>query len=142
VSVLLEISDRIAVAKISVVLADDNQQMIAMVRRTLGEEFEIVGTADDGKEAIDAVLRLNPDVVVMDISMPALDGFQAAKRLRAAGSQAKIIFLTVYEGQDYIDAALCAGASGYVNKSRLATDLIPAIRDGMLGRTFISSPLR
>jgi DNA-binding NarL/FixJ family response regulator len=130
-----------ALSKIRVVLADDHQQMIATVRRTLGEKFEVVSAVEDGKQAVNAVLTLSPDVLVIDISMPVLNGFQAAKRLQTADSRAKIIFLTVYEGQEFVDAAFCAGASGYVNKARLSTDLIPAIHEAMLGRIFISAPL-
>jgi DNA-binding NarL/FixJ family response regulator len=124
-----------------VVLADDHQQMIATVRQTLGEQFEVVSTVEDGKQAVGAVLALNPDVLVIDISMPVLNGLQAAKQLQTANSRAKIIFVTVYEGRDFLDAAFSAGASGYVNKVRLSTDLIPAIREAMLGRIFISAPL-
>jgi DNA-binding NarL/FixJ family response regulator len=129
------------VGKIRVVLADDNQQMIAMVRQMLGREFEVVGAVEDGKQAVDAVLALNPDALVVDISMPVLNGLQAAKQLQTADSQAKIIFLTVYESRDFVDAAFCAGASGYVYKGLLSTDLIPAIHEAMLGRTFISAPV-
>jgi DNA-binding NarL/FixJ family response regulator len=130
----------VTLSKIRVVLADDHQQMIAMVRQTLGEQFEVVGAVGDGKQAVDAVLTLNPNALVIDISMPVLNGFQAAKQLQTADSRAKIIFLTVYEGQDVVDAAFCAGACGYVNKGRFSTDLIPAIHEAMLGRTFISAP--
>ena len=126
--------------KIRVVLADDHQQMIAIVRRTLGEGFEVVGVAEDGKQAVNAVLTLNPDALVIDISMPVLNGLQAAEQLQAAGCRAKIIFLTIYEGRDFLDAAFCAGASGYVYKARLSADLIPAIHEAMLGRIFISAP--
>jgi DNA-binding NarL/FixJ family response regulator len=129
------------VCKIRVVLADDHHQMIAMVRQTLGKGFEVVGAVEDGKQAVDAVLALDPDVLVVDFSMPVLNGLQAAKQLQTANSRAKIIFLTVYEGVEFVDAALGAGASGYVNKVRLYTDLIPAIHAAMLGRTFISAPL-
>jgi DNA-binding NarL/FixJ family response regulator len=128
------------VAKIRVVLADDHQQMIAMVRHTLGEEFEVVGVVEDGRQAVDAVLTLNPDALVIDISMPVINGLQAAKQLQMADCRAKVIFLTIHEGRDFVDAAFCAGACGYVNKGRLSTDLIPAIHEAMLGRTFISAP--
>ena len=122
------------------VLADDHQQMITMVRQTFGEEFEVLAAAEDGEQAVNAILMLSPDVLVMDISLPVLNGLQAAKLLQAANSRAKIIFLTVYESPDFVEAAFCAGASGYVNKKRLYTDLIPAIREAMSGRTFISAP--
>ena len=126
--------------KIRVVLADDHQQMIAKVRQTLGEEFEVVGAVEDGKQAVNAVLTLNPDALVIDISMPILNGLQAAKQLQTANCRTKIIFLSIYDGPDFLDAAFSAGASGYVNKARLSTDLIPAIHEAMLGRTFISAP--
>jgi DNA-binding NarL/FixJ family response regulator len=129
------------VAKIRVVLADDRQQMIAIVRRTLGEEFEVVGAVENGEHAVDAVLMLNPDALVIDISMPILNGLQAAKQLQTANCRAKVIFLTIYEGPDFLDAAFSAGASGYVTKSRLSTDLIPAIREAMLGQIFVSGSL-
>jgi DNA-binding NarL/FixJ family response regulator len=129
------------VAKIRVVLADDHQQMIATVRRTLGAEFQVVRSVGDGKQAVDAVHALNPDVLIIDISMPILNGLQAAKQLQMANCRAKIIFLSIYESRDFVDAAFCAGACGYVTKARLSTDLIPAIHEAMLGRIFISAPL-
>jgi DNA-binding NarL/FixJ family response regulator len=131
----------IAVGKIRVVLADDHQQMIARVRQTLGEEFEVVGAVEDGKQAVNAVLTLNPDALVIDISMPILNGLQAAKQLQTANCRTKIIFLSIYDGPDFLDAAFSAGASGYVTKARLSTDLIPAIHEAMLGQTFVSGSL-
>ena len=130
-----------AVAKIRVVLADDHQEMIAIIRRTLGEQFEVVSSVEDGKQAVDAVHTLNPDVLVIDMSMPILNGLQAAKRLQTANCRAKVIFLTIHEGPDFLDAAFSAGASGYVTKARLSTDLIPALREVMLGHTFVSGSL-
>ena len=81
---------------------------------------------------------LNPDVLIIDISMPVLDGLQAAPRLQKANCRAKIIFLTIHEGQEYVAPALHVGASGYVTKSRLAADLVPAIRAALQGRTLVS----
>jgi DNA-binding NarL/FixJ family response regulator len=124
--------------KIRVVLADDHKAVVEKVRSLLSEEFEIVDAVSDGNQAVDAVLMLNPDVLVIDISMPVLDGLQAAARVQKANCRAKIIFLTIHEDQDYVDAALHVGASGYVTKSRLAVDLVPAIRAVLQGRTFVS----
>lgn len=84
---------------------------------------------------------MDADVPVIDISMPIQDGPQAAKRLRAANSRAKVIFLTIHEDRDFVAAALSAVASGYVTKARLSTDLIPAIREALLGHTFVSQTL-
>ena len=127
--------------KIRVVLADDHQQMIAIVRRTLGEGFEVVGAVEDGKQAVNAVLTLDPDALVIDISMPILNGLQAAKQLQTANCRTKIIFLSIYDGPDFRDAAFSAGAAGYVTKARLSTDLIPAIHEAILGQISVSGSL-
>jgi DNA-binding NarL/FixJ family response regulator len=121
----------VAVDKIRVVLADDHQQMILIIRATLGEEFEVVGAVEDGQHAVNAVLTLNPDALVIDISMPILNGLQAANQLQTANCRTKIIFLSIYDVPDFLDAAFSAGASGYVTKARLSTDLIPAIHEAM-----------
>ena len=86
------------------------------------------------------VRRLGPDVLVIDISMPILDGLEAASRLRF-GQQPKIVFLTVHEGEDFVAAAFSVGASGYVIKSDVTTDLIPAIYDALEGRIYISKSI-
>jgi len=128
----------VVVTRVRVLLADDHARMIARVRWQLGEEFDIVGTVRNGQEAIDAVLRFEPDVLVIDISMPVMDGFQAASRIRDAGCKTKVIFLTVHEGADFVSAAFSSGALGYVLKSRLSTDLVPAIRDALAGLSYVS----
>jgi CheY-like chemotaxis protein len=94
---VVDIPEGIALAKIRVVLADAHQPMIAIVRQALGEEFEVVGVVEDGKQAVNSVLTLNPDALVIDISMPILDGFQAAKQLQTTNCRTKVIFLGIYE---------------------------------------------
>jgi DNA-binding NarL/FixJ family response regulator len=126
------------VNKIRVVVADDHPEMIVKVRRTLNDGFEVINVVEDGNQAVDAVLMMDADVLVIDISMPVLDGLQAAKRLRKANCRAKIIFLTMHEDRDYVAAALSAGASGYVTKARLTTDLVHAIHEALLGNIFVS----
>lgn len=123
-------------------LADDHQSVIAKVRGTLGEEFEVIGTAEHGGQAVDSVLMQYADVLVLDISMPVLNGFQVAKRLQDANCRTKIVFLTIHEDPDFVAAAFAAGASAYVIKSRLNIDLIPAIREALLGNTFVSQTLK
>jgi DNA-binding NarL/FixJ family response regulator len=127
------------VAKIRVVLADDHQEVIARVRRTLGEDFEVIGAVEDGNQAVDAVRLLDADVLVIDISMPVANGLEAANRLVEAQSRVKIVFLTIHEDQDFVTAAMSAGAAGYVTKSRLSADLVPAIREALQGHRFISN---
>jgi DNA-binding NarL/FixJ family response regulator len=127
--------------KVRVVLADDHHGVLSEVRQILAEEFDVVATVQDGEQAVDASLKLNPDALVIDISMPTLNGLQAAKQLQTASCRAKVIFLTVYGGLEFVDAALSAGACGYVTKSSLSADLIPAIHEAMLGHTFVSELL-
>lgn len=124
--------------KIRVVIADDHQAVTANVRRTIFEECEVIAVVEDGRQAVTAVLTLNPDILVIDISMPVMDGLQAARQLQTANSHARIIFLTIHEDHDFVAAALAAGAFGYVSKARLSTDLVPAILEAMQGHTFVS----
>lgn len=127
--------------KIRVLLADDHQTILERVCGVLGEDFDIVGTATNGRDAVVATLRLHPDVLVIDISMPILNGLQAALQLQSAKVETKIVFLTVHTGQDFVKAALSTGASAYITKADVTTDLIPAIHEAIAGRIFISSSL-
>ena len=124
--------------KTRVVLADDHQTILATVRRELGDEFEIVAAVTDGRAAVEAALLYDPDVLVTDISMPIMDGLQVALALKANHSRAKIIFLTIHEDADFFAAAFSAGASAYVTKARLSSDLILAIQHVLRGRKFLS----
>ncbi len=124
------------------VLADDHHSVVAHVREILLEEFEVVGTAEDGNQAVDAVLGLDADVLVIDISMPVLNGLEAAKRLQKSNCRTRVVFLTIHEDPDFVAAAFAAGASAYVIKSRITADLIPAIHETLLGKTFVSQPLK
>ena len=135
-------AEGITVDKIRVVLADDHREVIAKVRGVLGDEFEIVEAAENGQQAVDAVLALDPDVLVSDISMPLLDGLQAARRIQKTNSRVKIIFLTIHEDRDFIAAAFSAGAMGYVTKRHLSTDLVFAIEEALKGHTFVSNSVR
>ena len=127
--------------KIRVLLADDHETVLARVRGLLCEDFEVVGAVNNGRDAVEEAERLDPDVLVIDISMPILNGLQAADRLRTKNRRAKIIFLTVHKDRDFVAAALSAGASGYVTKSDITTDLVPAIREVLQGRTYISQSI-
>src|SRR4051812_15655058 len=115
-----------------ILLADDHGMILARVCAVLSEQFEVVGTVNNGLEAIAEVERLDPDVLVIDISMPMLDGLQAVSRL-GSNCRTKVVFLTVHEDPDFVAAAFSAGASGYVVKTNLPTDLVPAIRAALEG---------
>jgi DNA-binding NarL/FixJ family response regulator len=119
-------------------LADDNQQFRATTAQFLQAEFEVVKTFGDGHALLEEVGRLKPDAVLLDISMPVLNGIEAAQRLKATGNRAKVIFLTMHQDPDHLHAGLAAGALGYVAKSRLASDLLPALREALAGRPFVS----
>jgi DNA-binding NarL/FixJ family response regulator len=126
-------------AKIRVVLADDNIQVLEYVRDFLSANCcEVVGMVTDGQAAIEAATKLVPDVVVLDLSMPVLNGIEAAKRMLEANPSTRIVFLTVEKDPDTCRAALETGTCGYVLKPRLATDLIPAIELAKDGRRFVS----
>jgi DNA-binding NarL/FixJ family response regulator len=135
-------SGGVGVSRIRVVLADDFQPIVAKVRGILDDEFEVIGTAENGNQAVDSVLTLDADVLITDISMPVVNGLQAAERLQMANCRARILFLTIHEDPEYVRAAFAAGAAAYVLKSRLWTDLIPAIREALRGNIFVSQPLK
>jgi len=120
------------------VLADDHEEMLQTLAGILEDEFQIVGTANNGMRALELTASLAPDIVVLDISMPEMNGIEAAWRLREEGSLARVVFLTAHNDPDLVEAAVSAGALGYVLKSHLATDLASAIWQASVGKTFIS----
>ncbi len=122
-----------------VLLADDHQLILERVTALLQSAFDVVGAARNGREMISEATRLNSDVIVADISMPALSGIEAAHQLRESGSTAKLVFLTIHAEQEFVDACLEEGALGYVVKSHMKTDLIPAINAALSGQCFVSS---
>jgi len=121
-----------------VVIADDNREVLTLVAEILAPNCDIVGESIDGEQAIECVLRLSPDILVIDLSMPRLNGIEAVRRLMGAGSRVRIVFLTAIEDADYMGAALKLGAHGYVFKTLLRTDLPVAIAAAAEGRTFYS----
>ncbi len=120
--------------RIRVLLADDHEAMLDRVTRLLAAEFNVVGTATDGQQALDAAMELKPDVLVLDISMPVMNGIETARRLKEAGSETCIVFLTVHDDPEFAREALEAGALGYVIKQSIATDLVAAIKKAHAGR--------
>jgi DNA-binding NarL/FixJ family response regulator len=121
-----------------VVLADDHPAFLEMVQNLLKTDMEVVRSVDNGESLFDAAMELRPDVIVTDISMPKLSGVGAVDRLRESGCSSKVVFLTVHSDPDFIDAALKAGALGYVVKASIATDLLFAIQEAIAGRVFVS----
>jgi DNA-binding NarL/FixJ family response regulator len=124
--------------RVSVLLADDHEDFLATAVRHLEPHFDVLKAVCNGEALLDQAAKLEPDIVVLDISMPVLGGIDAARRLKAAGSPARIVFLTLHADPDYVRAAFETGALGYVVKSRLATDLLPCLREALAGRPFVS----
>jgi DNA-binding NarL/FixJ family response regulator len=108
------------------------------VVRHLEDDFDVVGSVEDGGAVLTMAPQMLPDVCVLDISMPILSGIETAQKLRAGGSTSRIVLLTVHDDRDFLEAALEAGALGYVLKSRMGCDLVLAINAVMAGRLFIS----
>lgn len=126
------------VTRTRVLLADDRKDILERAVDLLSPEYDVVGTVCDGQALIEAVHASKPDVLVLDISMPVLNGIEAASRLRKNGSRAKLVFLTVHEDEDYVIAAHAIGALGYVTKLRMSTDLTVAIEEALKGQCFTS----
>ena len=121
-----------------VLLADDHPAMLDRVAALLARDFEIVAKTGDGSSAVTRARQLEPDVVILDIAMPILNGIQAARGLKKSGSKAKTVILTVHDDRDYLNECLAARALGYVVKSRVATDLVLAIKEALMNLVFVS----
>jgi len=124
--------------RIRVILVDDHPAVLRQTLQLLPERFEVVETSQDGMELQATVGELQPDVIVLDITLPAVDGVQLARQLRADGCKARIVFLTVHADPDYVWEAFNAGALGYVIKPRLASDLVPALEAALADKRFVS----
>jgi|SRR5580704_9234012 DNA-binding NarL/FixJ family response regulator len=123
----------------ALVLADDNPAMLTTLVEMLQSRYRVAAALPNGKSVLDQIAMLSPDLVILDISLGDLTGFEVARRLKDRGCTAKIIFLTVHEDVDFVSAALDMGASGYVFKSRVTEDLTKAIDIVFNGGQFTST---
>jgi DNA-binding NarL/FixJ family response regulator len=121
-----------------VLVADDLAPELSTVAALLRESFDVVGTVSDGGAALEATLKLEPDLVVMDISMPVLSGIEVTEKLKRQGNKAKVVFLTIHEDHDMVKTCRAAGGLGYVIKVLMDSDLIPAMNDALAGHIFTS----
>jgi len=121
-----------------VLIADDHSMVIDGLRSLLEPEFEVVGAVTDGRAVLPEALRLTPEVLVMDISMPLLNGLDCTRQLREAGVTAKILILTMHPDATLAREALSLGASGYILKSSPGAELKSALREVLQGRTYLS----
>ena len=125
-----------------IMMADDNTDILDCVEDMLGTDYEIVGRVSDGDSVCSEVERQAPDLIVLDISMGERSGIEIARQLRDQGYTGQIVFLTVHEDLEFVNAALGAGGRGYVIKSRMPLDLGSAVRAVLSNRIFISPSLQ
>ena len=124
-----------------ILLADDHTVMLEEVETLLKADYNIVGAVENGADLVEAAQRLKPDLIISDISMPVMNGFEAAAKLRAAGITAKLIFLTVKSAAPYVKKARAVGAQGYVLKA-YTTEYLPAAVSAVLaGNPYICPQL-
>jgi DNA-binding NarL/FixJ family response regulator len=120
-------------------LADDHTILLEGLKALLATEFEVVATAGDGRAVLKAAETHHPDLILLDISMPGLNGIEATRRLKKSNPDAKLIILTMHADLSFVRAACDAGASGYVLKQSAATELVTALHEVGSGRRYISS---
>jgi DNA-binding NarL/FixJ family response regulator len=126
--------------RLRVLLADDYGPVIECVISLLQPDFDIVGIANSGTELVDRVVRLRPDIVVADISMPDMTGIEAVHELHARGIHPIVVFLTAYDTPEFVEACQAEGALGFVTKAHIRGALIPAITAALSGQPFVSVP--
>jgi DNA-binding NarL/FixJ family response regulator len=122
-----------------VLLVDDHPVVLARLSAVLAADFDVVGTAADGRQALDVARRLDPDAIVLDINMPRFDGFQTMRALGRARSRAPVIFLSMHDDDDHVSEAFRLGGRGYVLKPRMLSDLVTALDHVLGGRLFMPS---
>jgi DNA-binding NarL/FixJ family response regulator len=130
--------DELSMTHKRVLVADDLTPVLSAVGALLRGSFDVVGMVSDGPAALQAAQALDPDLAVLDISMPGMSGIDVARELKRLANRAKIVFLTVHEDSDILATCLEAGGLGYVLKLFMDTDLIPAMNEALAGRVFVS----
>ena len=121
-----------------VLVADDHRAMLDSLVRLLSRDFDVVSAVTDGVSVVDAAALHEPDLLVLDIAMPGLNGIAAAARVQASGVGVKIVFVTNLHDREFVNGALALGDVGFVVKDRLVADLLPAIRTVLAGQAFVS----
>ncbi len=124
-----------------IILADDHTLTLEGIRAVIEPHHEIVGMVLDGRALVDAAIRLNPDLIILDITMPLLNGVDAAVQIRKSLPRVKLLFVTMHVNPAYLEAALNAGGNGYVLKSAAREELLEAIQSVMEGRIYVSPAL-
>jgi len=125
-------------SKLKVLIAEDHPAMRARVDSFLQDDFDVVASVTNGKAAVEAANKLMPDILILDVLMPILNGTDAVSRLKAEGCKAKIVFISASMEVEQVEACFAAGGDACVSKMRIATDLMDAITEALAGRTFVS----
>jgi DNA-binding NarL/FixJ family response regulator len=128
--------------RVKILLADDHTLFCSLLRDLLEREYEVVGSVGDGRELLEAATSLNPDVIIADISMPSLNGLDAGRRLKQANPGVRLIYLTMNNSVEYAREALQAGASAFVLKNSLSSELLQAIRGALRGVSYVAPEIR
>ncbi len=121
-----------------VLLADDHALLLGAFEKLLAEECEVIGKASDGRALVAAAEKLKPDVIVLDIQMPLLNGLEAGRQIKQRVRDTRLVFLTINEDPDLAAEAFRSGASGYLLKRSAASELTTAIREVMQGRSYVT----
>ena len=125
-------------SRLRVVLADDHPMMLEGLRKLLKPDFEVVGAVSDGRALLEAAERLQPDLVITDISMPGMDGLEATRQLRAIVPGVRVLVLSVHTEPSWVRAAFEAGACGYLSKTSAADEIETAVREVLQGNFYVS----
>jgi len=128
--------------RVRVLLADDHNILAEGLRSLLAREYDVVGIVQDGRELLAEAPKLNPQVIVLDIGMPLLNGLDAAEQLRSILPDVKLVFLTMKDDPNLAAAALNLGAVGYVLKHAAASELLKAVSEVLQGRAYVTAKLR
>jgi DNA-binding NarL/FixJ family response regulator len=121
-------------------VADDHPSLLERISRLLSTDYDVIAAVSDGLAALEAAVALHPDLLVLDISMPKMTGLETAAKLAEQPQPAPVVFLTVHDDQEFIDAARSLGALGYVLKRNIGTELLPVIRRALAGQaTFLAT---
>ncbi len=124
-----------------ILVADDHPSMLERISRLLSTDYDVIAAVSDGLAALETALALHPDLLVLDISMPKMTGLEAAAKLGDHTPRTPVVFLTVHDDQEFIDAARSLGALGYVRKRNIGTELLPVIRRALAGQATLLATL-
>ena len=124
-----------------ILLADDHTLILTGIRALLEDRYEMAGLCEDGRAVVEEALRLRPDLVILDVTMPLLNGIEAARQIKKAWPEAKLLFLTMHSDPFYVREALHAGAQGYLLKSSAGEELDVAIRSVLSGNMYLTEAI-